>query len=66
MFLGTRFQTNNMNEIYLDGCKLARIEKARFLGITIDKNLTAHNWQKWKIRFLIHVICPCHKTYREL
>ena len=22
----------------------------------------AHNWQKWKSRFLT---CPCHKTYRE-
>ena len=43
MFLGTRFQTNNINEnfeIYLDGCKLARVEEAKFLGITIDENLT--------------------------
>ena len=24
--------------------------------------LTAHNWQKWKNRFLT---CPCHKIYRE-
>ena len=42
MFLGTRFQTNNINEnfeIYLDGCKLARVEEAKFLGITIDENL---------------------------
>ena len=23
---------------------------------------TAHNWQKWKSRFLT---CPCHKIYRE-
>ena len=46
MFLGTRFQTNNINEnfeIYLDGCKLARVEEAKFLGITIDENLT---WKK--------------------
>ena len=46
MFLGTRFQTNNMNEnfeIYLDGCKLARVEEAKFLGITIDENLTWKN-----------------------
>ena len=43
MFLGTRFQTNNKNknyEIYLDGCKLAHVEEAKFLGITIDENLT--------------------------
>ena len=41
MFLGTRFQINNINEnyeIYLDGCKLARVEEAKFLGITIDEN----------------------------
>ena len=46
MFLGTHFQTNNINEnyeIYLEGCKLARVEKAKFLGITIDENLT---WKK--------------------
>ena len=49
MFLGTRFQTNNINEnfeIYLDGCKLARVEEAKFLGITIDENLT---WKKKKL-----------------
>ena len=40
MFLGTRFQTNENFEIYLDGCKLARVEEAEFLGITIDENLT--------------------------
>ena len=42
----THFQTNNINEnyeIYLDGCKLARVEEAKFLGITIDENLT---WKK--------------------
>ena len=46
MFLVTHFQTNNINEnyeIYLDGCKLARVEEAKFLGITIDENLT---WKK--------------------
>ena len=46
MFLGTRFQTNNTNEnyeIYLDGCKLARVGEAKFLGITIDENLS---WKK--------------------
>ena len=39
MFLGTRFQTNNIGDdssIYLDGCKLSRVEDAKFLGITID------------------------------
>ena len=46
IFLGTRFQTNNINEnfeIYLGGCKLARVEKAKFLGITIDENLQGKN-----------------------
>ena len=46
MFLGTRFQTNNISvnyEIDLDGCKLARVEEAKFLGITIDENLTSKN-----------------------
>jgi hypothetical protein len=52
MFLGTRFQTNNIDDswdIYLDGCKLARVAEAKFLGITIDENLT---WKKQ-----IHNIC---------
>ena len=46
MFLGTRFQTKNIDDrydIYLDGCKLSRVEEATFLGITIDDNLT---WKK--------------------
>ena len=45
MFLGTRFQTKNIDDrfdIYLDGCKLSR-EEAKFLGITIDENLS---WKK--------------------
>ena len=25
------------------------------------RELTAHNWQKWKSRFLV---CSCHKIYR--
>ena len=29
--------------VYLDGCKLSRVEEAKFLGITIDDNLT---WEK--------------------
>ena len=29
--------------IYLDGCKLSRVTEAKFLGITIDENLT---WKK--------------------
>ena len=28
----------------------------------ITKNLTAHNWQKWKRVFLT---CPCHNIYRD-
>ena len=45
MFLGTRFQTKNIDrfDIYLDGCKLSRVEEAKFLGITIDENLS---WKK--------------------
>ena len=46
MFLGTRFQTKNIDDrydIYLDGCKLSRVEEAKFLGITIDDNLS---WKK--------------------
>ena len=30
-------------KFYLDGFKLARVEEAKFLGITIDENLT---WKK--------------------
>ena len=46
MFLGTRFQTKNIDDrfdIYLDCCKLSRVEEAKFLGITIDENLS---WKK--------------------
>ena len=47
MFLGTRMQTININDdnhaIYLDGCKLNRVRDAKFLGITIDENMT---WKK--------------------
>ena len=46
MFLGTRFQTKNIDDrfdIYLDGCKLSRVEEAKFLGIIIDENLS---WKK--------------------
>ncbi len=47
MFLGTAKQTLNIDEnsvnIYLDGCKLNRVRDAKFLGITIDENLT---WKK--------------------
>ena len=46
MFLGTRFQTKNIDDrfdIYLDGRKLSRVEEAKFLGITIDENLS---WKK--------------------
>ena len=56
MFLGTRFQTNNIDDswdIYLDGCKLARVAEAKFLGITIDENLTRtkqiHNQALYKL-----------------
>ena len=43
MFFGTPHQTNNItndNHIYLDGCKLTRVYEAKFLGITLDHNLT--------------------------
>lgn len=43
MFLATRFQTRNIGEKYnisLDSCKLTRTKEAKFLGITIDENLT--------------------------
>ena len=47
MFLGTRFQTKNLDDIwydiYLDGCKLSRVDEAKFLGITIDDTLS---WKK--------------------
>ena len=46
MFLGTRFQTKKVDDRYiisLDGCKLTRVKEAKFLGITIDENLT---WNK--------------------
>ena len=46
MFLGTCFQTKNIDDsfdIYLDGCKLSRVEDAKFLVITKDENLS---WKK--------------------
>ena len=44
MFLGTGFQTKIYlrYDIYVDGCKLSRVE-AKFLGFTINDNLT---WKK--------------------
>jgi hypothetical protein len=59
MFLGTRFKTKNIdskNEIYLDGCKLTRVHEAKFLGITIDENLT---WKR-------HVNDVCNKCSRNI
>ena len=46
MFLGTRFRQKDIDDrfdIFLDGCKLSRVEEAKFLGITIDENLS---WKK--------------------
>ena len=48
MYLGTSKQTGSIKEssdhnIYLDGCKLNRVQDAKFLGITIDENLS---WKK--------------------
>ena len=46
MFVGTRLQTNNINEyydIYLDGCKLVRVEEEKFLGIKKDKTKHGRN-----------------------
>ena len=46
MFLGTRFQTKNKDDrfdIYLNGCKLSRVEEEKFLCIKIDENLS---WKK--------------------
>ena len=48
MYLGTRTQTNSITidsrfDIYLDGCKLSRVQDAKFLGIIIDENMT---WKK--------------------
>ena len=43
MFIGTSYQTNQIDDkrsIYLDGCKLTRVTEAKFLGITLDSNLT--------------------------
>ena len=45
MFLGTPHQTKQITDyhnIYLDGCKLVRVQEAKFLGLIIDENL------KWK------------------
>ena len=42
MFIGTQHQLNNISDcnIFLDGCKLTRVQDAKFLGITLDENLT--------------------------
>jgi len=59
MFLGSRFQTNNIdskNEIYLGDCRLTRVHEAKFLGITIDENFT---WKK-------HITDVCNKCSRNI
>ena len=47
MFMGTSKQTSSIDNenvnIYLDGCKLSRVQDAKFLGIIIDENLL---WKK--------------------
>ena len=43
MLLGTAYKTKNANvsrSIHLDGCQLTRITNTKFLGMTIDENLT--------------------------
>ncbi len=43
MFIGTPHQTKQIKDnryIFLDGCKLTRVSDAKFLGITLDENLT--------------------------
>ena len=43
MFIGTPHQIKQVNDsrhIHLDGCKLTRVTEAKFLGITLDSNLT--------------------------
>jgi len=43
MFIGKPYQTKHITDnrhIYLDGCKLTRVSDAKFLGITLDENLT--------------------------
>ena len=43
MFIGTQHQTKNISDdhqIFLDKCKLTRVADAKFLGITLDENLT--------------------------
>ena len=69
IFLGTRFQTNNINEnyeIYLDGCKLARVEEAKFLGITIDENLTWKRQINNVCKQCARNICVLNKVKRFL
>ena len=43
MLIGTAYRTKHAQinaDIHLDGCKLTRVSTAKFLGITIDENLT--------------------------
>ena len=43
MFIGTSHQTNqkdNTRFIYLDRCKLSCVNEVKFVGITLDSNLT--------------------------
>ncbi len=61
MYLGTSKQTGSIKEssdhnIYLDGCKLNRVQDAKFLGITIDENLS---WKK-------HVDSVCKTCSRNI
>lgn len=39
----TNIKNDDNYAIYLDGCKLSRVHEAKFLGITIDENLTWKN-----------------------
>ena len=59
MFLVTRVRTLYLNENYeidLNVCRLVRVEEAKFLGITIDENLT---WKK-------HIDNVCKRCARNI
>ena len=46
MLIGTAYKTKHLHHkkrIVLDGCRLTQVSSAKFLGITIDENLTWKN-----------------------
>ena len=56
MLLGTAYKTKNANvshSIYLDSCQLTRITNTKFLGMTVDENLTWKMFVSYVLEILV-------------